>query len=62
MSRNRNNPSGKRTPEPCDYHVRTLKYSEQRCAYHANQLITNFCKNAECLLPVCPTCIRLHSE
>lgn len=32
------------------------------CAFHNDELITNFCRAQECLLPMCPKCIRLHSE
>jgi hypothetical protein len=32
------------------------------CAFHNDELITNFCRSPECLLPMCPKCIRLHSE
>ena len=35
---------------------------ELRCAYHPKQSITNFCKCEECLLPVCPTCIKVHTD
>jgi hypothetical protein len=63
MSKHRNGQNSNTKPtESCEYHVRTLKFHEQKCAYHAGQLITNFCKSEECLLPVCPTCIKLHSD
>lgn len=32
------------------------------CAFHSDELITNFCRAQQCLLPMCPKCIRLHSE
>ena len=35
---------------------------ELKCAYHPKQTITNFCKCEECLLPVCPACINVHTE
>ena len=38
------------------------KMKDYFCAYHNTQFITNFCRCSQCLLPVCPTCIRLHSE
>lgn len=59
MSRLRDTQSNNKKP---DEYERTLKYHEQKCAYHPKQLITNFCKKEECLLPVCPTCIKLHSD
>ena len=33
-----------------------------RCAYHPKHSITNFCLCEECLLPVCPTCVKVHTE
>ena len=53
---------GQQGQQQCEYHVRNLKFYEQRCAYHVNQIITNFCKAEQCLLPVCPTCIKLHLD
>lgn len=35
---------------------------EVNCAFHPNEKITNFCKNSECLLPLCPKCIKIHTE
>jgi hypothetical protein len=32
------------------------------CAFHNDELITNFCRAPECLLPMCPKCIKVHSE
>lgn len=32
------------------------------CAFHPTETITNFCTNAECLLPLCPKCIKIHTE
>ena len=31
-----------------------------RCAFHQNNLITNFCKYHECLLPLCKLCLPIH--
>lgn len=31
------------------------------CYYHPEQLITNFCKNIDCLLPLCPECVNIHT-
>lgn len=33
-----------------------------KCAYHSNENIVNFCRKSECLLPMCPTCIKIHSK
>jgi len=32
------------------------------CAFHLNERITNFCTNRECLLPLCPKCVKIHTE
>ena len=32
------------------------------CAYHPKERITNFCKDPDCLLPLCPKCIKIHTE
>lgn len=32
-----------------------------RCAFHREQIIGNFCRNSECLLPMCPICVKIHS-
>jgi hypothetical protein len=37
-------------------------YKPKCCAFHPKELIFNFCKNPECLLPLCPTCIKIHTE
>ena len=39
--------------------------AEQRriyCAYHQNEMLTNFCCDSECLMPLCPNCIVEHTE
>ena len=33
-----------------------------KCAFHSTETIVNFCRNEECLLPMCPTCVKLHSK
>lgn len=38
------------------------QYQPRHCAFHPKELIFNFCKNAECLLPLCPSCVKVHSE
>ena len=37
-------------------------YDAPDCAFHANQVLTNFCLNKECWLPLCPECIQIHLE
>jgi len=37
-------------------------YKPKHCAFHPKELIFNFCKNSDCLLPLCPTCVKVHSE
>ena len=32
------------------------------CAYHPSELLTNFCCDKECLMPLCPNCIVEHTE
>lgn len=32
------------------------------CAFHPSEMITNFCRNSSCLLPLCPKCIKIHVE
>ena len=32
------------------------------CAFHPNEKITNFCTNKDCLLPLCPKCVKIHAE
>ena len=31
-----------------------------KCAFHPEELLTNFCKAKECFLPLCPSCITIH--
>lgn len=38
------------------------QYQPRHCAFHPKELIFNFCKNPECLLPLCPSCIKVHTE
>jgi hypothetical protein len=33
-----------------------------QCVFHREEYITNFCKSEKCLLPLCPVCVKLHSE
>lgn len=37
-------------------------YKPKSCAFHPKEQIFNFCKNAECLLPLCPSCVTVHTE
>ena len=32
------------------------------CAYHHNKIISEFCRCSSCLLPVCSTCLSLHTQ
>lgn len=32
------------------------------CAFHGEEIITNFCKCEQCYLPLCPKCIKLHLQ
>ncbi|CAD8191776.1 unnamed protein product [Paramecium octaurelia] len=32
------------------------------CHYHPDQFIQNFCKNPDCLLPLCPMCVTIHQD
>ena len=32
------------------------------CAFHPNEVITNFCTCECCLLPLCPACIKIHTN
>ncbi|CAD8139673.1 unnamed protein product [Paramecium pentaurelia] len=32
------------------------------CRFHEDYFIQNFCKKQECSLPLCPECIKIHSE
>ena len=31
------------------------------CAFHPSLEIANFCRNPECLLPMCSKCVKIHS-
>lgn len=35
--------------------------SKIACAFHPEEFLTNFCMNKQCLLPLCPTCVKIHS-
>jgi|JI6StandDraft_1071083.scaffolds.fasta_scaffold05095_9 hypothetical protein len=41
---------------------REQEYPRINCAFHPEEKITNFCKNFECLLPMCPRCVKIHTE
>ncbi|KAL4501675.1 hypothetical protein ABPG72_018726 [Tetrahymena utriculariae] len=32
------------------------------CAYHVGQNITNFCEDSQCLMPLCPKCLPIHTS
>lgn len=31
------------------------------CAFHSSEPITNFCTCESCLLPLCPSCVKIHT-
>ena len=33
-----------------------------KCHYHNEQFIQNFCSCVTCLLPLCPKCIKAHTD
>jgi hypothetical protein len=37
-------------------------YRPKACAFHPKEMIFNFCCNQDCLLPLCPTCVKVHTE
>lgn len=37
-------------------------HKDYYCAYHQTQVICSFCRCQDCLLPACPTCVKLHNE
>lgn len=39
----------------------TASMTTQKCAFHPTETLTNFCRNPSCLLPMCPSCIKVHS-
>ena len=36
--------------------------SKAKCAYHKELDLTNFCKDINCLMPLCPECVKNHIE
>lgn len=34
----------------------------QPCVFHHGNIITNFCTEARCLMPLCPQCIKIHLD
>ncbi|KRX07749.1 hypothetical protein PPERSA_07499 [Pseudocohnilembus persalinus] len=37
-------------------------YPSINCLYHPTYFITNFCTDINCLLPLCPQCVKLHIQ
>lgn len=37
-------------------------YRPKACAFHPREMIFNFCSTQDCLLPLCPTCVKVHTE
>lgn len=35
--------------------------SWKNCAFHPSLPIVNFCRSPQCLLPMCPKCVKIHS-
>ena len=42
--------------------IEQLGTDQLRCHYHPNKMITNFCEEQQCLLPMCPNCVAIHSD
>lgn len=40
----------------------TMQLLRVPCPYHMDDRITNFCKSYQCLLPMCPKCVKAHTE
>ena len=65
LSFNPHFPSFAKTGFPWDSINSVVNYRELlniNCAYHPKEKITNFCKDSDCLLPLCPKCIKIHTE
>lgn len=39
----------------------TMQLLRVPCPYHMDDRITNFCKSYQCLLPMCPKCVKAHT-
>ena len=37
-------------------------FPKVKCAFHPEEPLTNFCLATECLLPLCPKCVKLHTQ
>lgn len=40
----------------------SISAGSARCAFHPEEAIFNFCKSPSCFLPMCPICVKIHSE
>lgn len=45
-----------------DDHHSPFSLHKINCVYHRDQIITNFCKSLDCLMPLCPECVKIHTE
>ena len=45
-----------------DKMIESFSSEQLRCHYHPNKMITNFCEEQQCLLPMCPNCVSIHSD
>ena len=44
------------------YKMTESVYKPKACAFHPKETIFNFCRNTDCLLPLFPTCVDVHTE
>lgn len=62
LSSNRNQKSSFVGLPSLNNHKKKIEADQLMCAFHGGERITNFCKNIDCLLPLCPRCIKIHSD
>ncbi|CAD8119829.1 unnamed protein product [Paramecium sonneborni] len=61
-------PSSQQQQSKDNYKIHLLTHNTQvntpivQCHYHPDQIIKNFCKHLDCLLPLCPQCVTIHQE
>ena len=39
-----------------------INIEQMKCHYHQTKTITNFCDEQNCILPMCPECVQVHSD
>ncbi|KAM3139354.1 hypothetical protein pb186bvf_008574 [Paramecium bursaria] len=51
-------------PQKVNQHYKFERNSmpKVRCVYHDKEVITHFCKEQQCILPLCPVCVKLHED